>query len=171
MEQQNIADRFLPYIDKGTTAADRRAGRNVLHAFERAEWHPDWFDRALAEVAPELGTRENLKLSADTRRGVILAVLKRYLEILDANTTWPEHFGTNSASEYIALKTVIQGKPLGIWGVQDYIDHGQLKGELINRRSQVFTRAQLDAFVEWYMVTEIKPGPEQGSRQRRKQQT
>lgn len=79
-----------------------------------------------------------------------------------------EPLGTKDAAQYVSEALQKRGKKLSAATVKNRIDHGEIPVRIIGR-SRVFAKADLDAFVENYAKSDIKPGPRPGSHHKRKE--
>ncbi len=171
--QQNIADYFKGYLMKLPTPETRGAAVNVLQRFENAPWYPRLFNQVLAEVAPTGRFRfEERKLVFDgtdaEARKSILAIMGEYLRIIETDIPRPRLYSTREAMDYLSTEIQARGKPFTPRSARYHIDNKEhIRGDLVGH-TRVFTQAELNRFVEFYVNEGVKPGPKPGSHHKQK---
>lgn len=165
--QQFIADNFKRWLMRTPTPTERKANMNVLKQFERASWYPAAFEQAVNDAAPGFFQFDAEGITHDAgdnaARKNAVAIMQRYLEIIDPSNGQKSTYGTRDAMEYVSQAVGKRGKQLSVWGVKKHIDQGTLAGQIIGK-TRVFSREELDRFVEFYMEADLKPGVKPGSR-------
>lgn len=94
VHQQNLADWIKAFLLRIPTPEARQTAMDTLKEFERSRWVPRYFDQASDESAAKIVIVDNHKLDypgtmAETQRDLV-AIMKRYLELLAANTLAPQ---------------------------------------------------------------------------------
>lgn len=94
VQQQNLADWIKAFLLRIPTPQARQTAMDTLKGFESARWVPRYFDQAVQEIAPDLVIVDNRKLDypgtmPEARRDLV-QIMKRYLELLTANTLEPQ---------------------------------------------------------------------------------
>jgi hypothetical protein len=162
--QQYYADSFKAYwFMAGVSPAQRRAGLEKIQQFESADWYPSLFERAVSRVGAEFFAIAENEITVNCAtpgdaRIKIFALIETYLDM--APQAQIDAFTTRQAMMYVHAETTRLGKALGERGVKRYID-GQAEPRLNGRvlgRTKLFTKAELDAFVAWYVGANVKPG-------------
>lgn len=95
VQQQNLADWIKAPLLRIPTPEARQEAMDTLKQFEQSRWVPRYFDQAAKELAPQITIVDNRSLGyspitlAQAQQNLV-QVMKRYLELLTANTLEPK---------------------------------------------------------------------------------
>lgn len=140
-----------PGTQKETRADARRAAIYALERFEKVNFNRAMFDLAVQELPTGALTyteQDGVTASLDTIR----EVLERYIDIIEEKSGAPaifnEMFSARQASWYVARQLTRNGTPMTFAGIYKHITvNKDLRGQDIGG-SMIFTRQQLDEYVE-----------------------
>lgn len=176
LPQQHIADRFKGWLMKTPTPMERSEAIDQVKHFEQSRWFPDLFQQAVDAVAPGEfqidGRAINYKGTDNQARRAALDVLMQYDTLVNGrerSKVIADTMGTKEAVQYVSAEIAKRGKHLAPRGVQRYVDmqDNPLKARIVGK-TRIFAKADLDAFIEYYVNTEIKTGPKVGSHHKEK---
>ncbi len=172
LHRQNLADYLKAYVEAAPRPDQRRAGMQLLKQFEHHDtpWDADAFASALADYPAVHVTETALTIEGSKFQTARAAtgLLRRYLEMIGADQPTPAEdaiLTTDEATAYASQQIKERGKSLEPRGVLKYIrnpDFSLLRGTL-KAHTLLFTRAEVDEFVDWYMNTDVKRGVKAGA--------
>ncbi len=170
LHRQNIADFLKAYIESAATPDQRRDGMRLLRQFENPDipWDAGTFNRLLAGYPAVTLTPDKLLITSAAAPHIAADLLRRYLEAVAAPVADIDRLlTTDEAAAYASQQIQARGKSIESRGVLKYIrnpDFHLLRGT--NRSNvKLFTRAEVDDFIDWYISSNIKRGPKPGSKE------